>query len=100
MTNVAGFAIPSTSPVFLAVVGVAWARLRVWRNQPASPKRDAADFGKVGSELGIGEVRIDRLVKLLEDLGGRVPRRAEAGPGGRLVARHELAKRRDVWQRL
>jgi len=29
MTNVAGFAIPSTSPVFLAVVGVAWARLHI-----------------------------------------------------------------------
>ena len=66
--------------------------------EPASAV--AAQVGKPRLDLGIGESRVDLLVELVDDLGGRVPRRANAEPRARLVARHELAHGRDVRQRL
>ena len=48
--------------------------------------------------LGIGEAGIDLPVEFLDDLGGRVSRRADASPGARLVTRHELAHRWNVRQ--
>ena len=63
-------------------------------------KRRAAEVGEPRLDLGIGEAGVDLLVELVDDLGGRVLRRADAEPGARLVARHEFAHGRDVRQRL
>ena len=56
--------------------------------------------GKPRPDLGIGEAGIDLLVELIDDLSGRVLRRANAEPCARLVARHEFAHGRDVRQHL
>src|SRR5262249_13817302 len=47
----------------------------------------------------LGSDSVDFRVELLDDLGWRVARRADAGPEARLVAGHEFRHRRDVWQR-
>ena len=60
----------------------------------------AAQVGKPRLHFGIGEASVDLLVELVDDLGRRVLRCADAEPGARLVARHELAHGREVWQRL
>src|SRR6516165_2866735 len=61
-------------------------------------KHRAAEIGKPRLHLGIGEGRIDLFVELVDNLGRRVFRRADAGPEARLVARHEFGNRRDVRQ--
>ena len=53
-------------------------------------KHRAAKVGEPRIHLGIGEGRVDFLVELVDDLGGRVPGRADAEPGARFVARHEV----------
>src|SRR5438132_1452826 len=66
-------------------------RHRHWRaSQVSEPRLD----------LMIGESGVDLLVELLDDLGRRGLWCADAGPGARLVARHELSHGRDVGQRL
>ena len=60
----------------------------------------AAQVGKPRLHLGIGEGRVDLLVELVDDLGGRVLGCADAVTKCRLVARHEFADGRDVRQRL
>src|SRR5262245_45120468 len=47
-----------------------------------------AQLSKTCLHLGIGESRIDLLVELVNNLGRRVFRRANARPEARLVARH------------
>ena len=47
----------------------------------------AAQVGKPRLELGIGKASVDLLVELLDDLGRRGLRCADAVPGARLVAR-------------
>src|SRR5262245_7779878 len=61
-------------------------------------KGGGAQLGKPRLHLGIGEGRIDLFVELVDNLGRRVFRRADAGPEARLVARHEFGNRRDVRQ--
>ena len=46
-------------------------------------KRCASQVGKPGLHLGIGESAIDLSVELVDDVGGRVSRRADAGPEAR-----------------
>src|SRR5439155_26111959 len=58
----------------------------------------AAAIGEPGVELWIGEARIDLLVEDVDDLGRNIARRAEAVPCARLVARQEIANRRQVRQ--
>src|SRR5215831_3021354 len=60
----------------------------------------AAQVGKPRLELGIGKASVDLLVELLDDLGRRGLRCADAGPGARLVARHKFPDGRDIGQRL
>ena len=43
-------------------------------------KHRAAEFGKPRLDLGIGEGRVDLLVELVDDFGGRVLGRADAEP--------------------
>ena len=43
-------------------------------------KHRAAQVGEPRLDLGIGEGRVDLLVELVDDLGGRVPGRADAEP--------------------
>src|SRR6266446_9215691 len=61
-------------------------------------KCGGAPRGEPRLRLGIGERRIDLLVELVNNLGRRVFRRADAGPEARLVARREFGNRRDVRQ--
>src|SRR5262245_57035082 len=42
--------------------------------------RHATEIGKPRLDLGIGKSSIDLLVELVDDLRGRVPRRADAAP--------------------
>src|SRR6516162_5255597 len=49
-------------------------------------------------ELGISEGGVNLPVELVDDLSGRVFRRADAGPEARLVAWHEFTHSRDVRQ--
>ena len=44
-------------------------------------KRRAAQVGKPRLDLRIGEARVDLPVELVDDLGWRVPGRADAVPG-------------------
>src|SRR4029453_11981558 len=53
----------------------------------------ATQVGKPRLDLGIGEASVDLLVELVDDLGRRGLRCADAGPEARLKARHELADR-------
>src|SRR5262249_41594813 len=61
-------------------------------------KRGAAQLGEPRLDLGIGEARIDFLVKLVHYLGWSVLGCSDAGPITRLVARHKLIHGRDVGQ--
>src|SRR5262249_31309226 len=61
-------------------------------------KRGGAQVGKPHLHLGIGKARIDLVVELVNNLGRRVFRRADAGPEARLVAWQELTHGRDVRQ--
>jgi hypothetical protein len=47
-------------------------------------------------ELAVGEASVDLHVELVDDLGRRGLRCADAVPGARLVTRHELSHGRDV----
>src|SRR5205807_9262639 len=51
----------------------------------------AAYFGKPGLELGIGKSRVDLSVERIDDLHGRVLRRAHAIPLPGFVTRHEIS---------
>src|SRR5262245_27907111 len=51
-------------------------------------------------DLRIGERGVGLLVELVDDFSGRARRRAEPEPDARFIARHELAHRRNVRQRL
>jgi hypothetical protein len=48
----------------------------------------------------IGESGVHFVVELLDDLGRRGLRRADAGPGACLVARHKFPDSRDIGQHL
>src|SRR6516162_3816417 len=61
-------------------------------------KRCASEVSQPRLDFGIGEARVDLLVELLDDLGWRGLRCADAEPGARLVARHKFAHGRDVRQ--
>src|SRR5215472_4655334 len=61
-------------------------------------KCGGAPLGKTRLHLGIGKGRVDLRVELVDDLGWRVARRADAGPEAKLIARHEFGHRRDVRQ--
>src|SRR5262249_14928496 len=63
-------------------------------------KRRASKVGKPCSHLGIGEARVDLPVELVNDLGRRGLRCADAVPGARLVAWHELSHSWDARQRV
>src|SRR5215831_4847319 len=59
-------------------------------------KRRAAELSETGLHLRIVESRIDLLVELVDDLGRRGFRCAEAEPETRFVARHKLTDSRHV----
>src|SRR5262249_61887783 len=61
-----------------------------------SRQRRAAEVSKTGLHLRVVESRVDLLVELVDDLGRRGPRYAEAVPITHLVARQELMHRHDV----
>src|SRR5215218_47838 len=63
-------------------------------------KHRAAEISEPRFHVGIGESRIDLLIELIDDLGGCGLGNADAEPGARLVARHELTHGRDVRQRV
>src|SRR6478752_5922439 len=65
-----------------------------------SRQRRAAEVSETGLHLGVVESRVDLLVELVDDLGRRGLRYAEAEPEARFVARQELTHGRDVRQRL
>src|SRR5262245_39304740 len=65
-----------------------------------SRQRHAAEVSETGLYLRIVESRVDLLVELLDDLGGRVLGRADALPRARLVAWDELTQGRDFRERL
>src|SRR5947207_11577065 len=54
-------------------------------------KHRAAQVSKSRLHLRIGKGRVDFLVELVDDLGGRVSGRAHAEPRIRLVSRYEFA---------
>src|SRR5262245_29660215 len=58
--------------------------------------RHAPKVGEPRLKLGVGEDGIDLSVELLDDLGRRGLRYANAVPRTRLVTRHEIAHGRDV----
>src|SRR5712691_11135277 len=51
----------------------------------------AAQIGKPHFRVRVGEYLVDLPVELVDDLGGRTPRRAHAVPRGDLVAGYKLA---------
>src|SRR5262249_1602401 len=51
-----------------------------------SRQRHAAEVSETGLHLRVVESRVDLLVELVDDLGRRGPRCAEAGPTARLVS--------------
>src|SRR5262245_14934238 len=55
----------------------------------------ATQVGKPRLDLGIGEASADLLVELVDDLGRRGLRCADAIPGARFVARHKFPDSRD-----
>src|SRR5262245_7259844 len=61
-------------------------------------KRCASEVSQPRLDFGIGEARVDLLVELLDDLGWRGLRCADAKPETRFVARHKLSQGRDVRQ--
>src|SRR5499433_1422017 len=63
-----------------------------------SRQRHAAEVSETGLHLRVVESRVDLLVELVDDLGWRGLRCADAGPKARLIARHEFGNRRDVRQ--
>src|SRR5262245_37204146 len=65
-----------------------------------SRQRRAAEVGETGLHLRVVESRVDLLVELVDDLGRRGPRYAEAVPITHLVVRQELTHGRDVRQRV
>src|SRR5215831_18808524 len=65
-----------------------------------SRQRRAAEVSETGLHLRVVESRVDLLVELVDDLGRRGLRCAEAVPNTPLVARQELTHGRDVWQRV
>src|SRR5215831_4914450 len=58
--------------------------------------RCASQVGQPRLDFGIGEARVDLLVELLDDLGWRGLRCADAEPETRFVARHKLTDSRHV----
>jgi hypothetical protein len=67
-----------------------------WRKR----KHRAAQVSKPRLEFGIGKTGVDFHIQLVDDFGWRVPGRADAGAEARLIARHELADRWEVRQRV
>src|SRR5262245_32431083 len=63
-------------------------------------QRRAAEVSETGLHLRVVESRVDLLVELVDDLGRRGLRYAEAVPIIPLVARQELTHGRDVRQRV
>src|SRR5262245_46522166 len=63
-------------------------------------KHSATKVGKARLHFDISEARVDLLVELVDDLGRRGLRCADAVPAARLVTRHELSHGRDVRQRV
>src|SRR5499433_3737860 len=61
-------------------------------------KHRAAEVSEPRFHVGIGEASVDLLAELVDDLGRRGLRCADAVPIARLVARHELSHGRDVRQ--
>ena len=59
-----------------------------------------AQISEAGVELGISQPGTDRTVELVDDVCGRVLRRADSLLADALVAGHELADRRKVRQQL
>src|SRR5882757_244329 len=80
---------------FLSFVGNQLSKVRggTWKNR-------AAQIGNTSREPGISEARVDLVVENVDDFGRRAFRCTEAEPIARLIARHELAHRRNVRQRL
>src|SRR5215831_16596924 len=60
----------------------------------------ATQIGEPRLDLMIGKSGVYLLVELLDDLGWRGLRCADAGPGARLVARHTFPDSRDIGQHL
>ena len=50
------------------------------------------EVGQPRLYFGIGECSVDLLVELVDDLGWRILRRADAAPRAGLVARHKITK--------
>src|SRR5262245_4883782 len=65
-----------------------------------SRQRRAAEISETGLHLRVVQSRVDLLVELIDDLGRRGLRYAEAVPITPLVARQELTHGRDVRQRV
>src|SRR5580692_2860737 len=61
-------------------------------------KWHGAEIGKPLLQRGIGEASIDFLVELVDDVGGRALRCADAVEAARIVTRHELRHSRDIRQ--
>src|SRR6516165_665902 len=61
---------------------------------------NATEVGELSLQLGIGEASIDLLVELVDDLGRRLCRCAEAEIAARLVAWHKFGHGRKVRQRV
>src|SRR5215471_16102750 len=65
-----------------------------------SRQRHAAEVSETDLHLAVVESRVDLLVELVDDLGRRGLRCADAEPTARLVARHKFVDGWDVRQRL
>src|SRR5215831_16917463 len=63
-------------------------------------KHRVTEVGDSRLDAGISETRIDLLVELVDDLDRRRPGSTDPLPTDRLVARHEFAHSRNVWQDL
>src|SRR5262249_618915 len=63
-------------------------------------KRCASEVSQPRLDFGIGEARVDLSIELVDDLGRRGLRCADAKPRNCLIARHELAEGWEVRQHL
>src|SRR5689334_8030986 len=63
-----------------------------------SHQRGSIEIGKPRLHRGLREAGVDLAIEPLDDLGGRLSRRADAEPGARLVGRHGLVDRGQSWE--
>ena len=81
------------------LVGKPPGEVRCPRFDPRANHTRHDDVCEARHDPRVGKRRVDRAVEPFDDLGGRVPRCSDAGPGAHFEARNEIGHGRKVRQR-